>query len=406
MVPKKIRLAKLKSSVDYYACCGLGHRMSKMIDAYYISRVKNFGLRIFWGFCNETTEIFHHFFGAQPLEELEAVHSLHHALKINNESPCFSRFSRTGNETGCKCPSEYIEASGIFYNNLRRRFRGMDQVDAFRAKHNFQKHLVIGLHVRAGNGEQGDFVKKKRGIKNTTDWIQSISNILMELVQESTSTSREKLPPLLFIATDTASIVTDFRETLMGKIPVVDYEQERMEEGSGVAFGEMGKHLKVEDEACLMHWKIPLMDMMILASTDIVVAGRTSSFTQSLPMGVALSKDSKDRKLARTYCEVSPNATLYRCYEDFYDWCCHGTTHFHLEGTRRYEHRRMPRADFRNECKMDHHVVKRPPREYIQIATVRNQQAPSSFLPYDWGWVDRSKTPSNYWRAPVLLESG
>lgn len=40
------------SSVDYMACCGAGHRISKTADANYLARVLNFTLRSFWGFCD------------------------------------------------------------------------------------------------------------------------------------------------------------------------------------------------------------------------------------------------------------------------------------------------------------------------------------------------------------------
>ncbi len=378
--PRKIRLAKLKSSVDYMACCGLGHRMSKLVDAHYISHVKKFGLRVFFGFCNETTEVFHHFFGAQPLSELDHVTHQRTALKINNESPCFSKFTRTGNESECKCPRDYMEQSGIFYTSLMERFKGKKEVQKFGERHSFANHTVIGLHVRAGNGEQGDFMKKNRGIHNTSFWIHSMSNILLNISKKWTEKT-----PLLFVATDTASVVHDFRRELSEKIKVVDYEQERLGDGSGIVFGEAGTGIKPKGEDCLLHWKNTLMDMMLLASTDVVVAGRPSSFTQSLPMSVVLAR--RKRKTSHTYCEVSPNAEEYRCFEDFHDWCCRGTTELHLQGIRRYEYRRMPAVGFENSCPMDHRLQGRPAHENTLLVSVLRQQSKSAFLPYDWDWV-------------------
>jgi hypothetical protein len=43
------------SSVDYMACCGAGHRISKMADAYYLSKRLNFALRGYWGYCDTYT---------------------------------------------------------------------------------------------------------------------------------------------------------------------------------------------------------------------------------------------------------------------------------------------------------------------------------------------------------------
>jgi hypothetical protein len=44
-------LAESASSVDYMACCGLGHRLSKLSEANYLAEQFRFGLRSFWGYC-------------------------------------------------------------------------------------------------------------------------------------------------------------------------------------------------------------------------------------------------------------------------------------------------------------------------------------------------------------------
>jgi hypothetical protein len=139
--------AKVKSSVDYHACCGLGHRMSKMVDANYVAKKKNLGLRISWGYCNTTTDIFHHFFGPQPLSELENVKSTGLFLTIKNESGGFKKLIRDGNATNCKCPIDAIEEHNKFYESLRQRFRLKHKVQAFQKQH-LANHTVIGIHVR------------------------------------------------------------------------------------------------------------------------------------------------------------------------------------------------------------------------------------------------------------------
>lgn len=139
--------AKAKSSVDYTACCGLGHRMSKMVDANYVAKKKNLGLRINWGLCNNTTEIFHHFFGPQPLNELENVTSTGLRLKISNDAGGFKKLVRDGNATNCKCPRDVIEEHNKFYESLRQRFRLQKKVQAFQKQH-LANHTVIGIHVR------------------------------------------------------------------------------------------------------------------------------------------------------------------------------------------------------------------------------------------------------------------
>ena len=381
------QLAKLTSSVDYMACCGLGHRMSKLVDAYYIARFRKFGLRVFFGFCNETTEIFHYFFGAQPLSELEGVTNQGWSFKINNEAPCFSRFSRTGNVSECQCPRDYIEQSDSFYTSLTKRFRFRSEIEDYAKRHHFHNHTVIGLHVRAGNGEKGDFENKNRGIQNRTQWIRSLSDTILNIAK-----GWVEEPPLLFIATDTASIVQDLRLQLSGHMNVVDYDQERMADGSGIAFGARGSN-QLSGHECLLQWKNSLMDMMLLASTDVLIAGRPSSFTQSLPMSVVLSRNR--RKIQHdAYCEVSPDATAHQCFDDLFDWCCRGSTKFHLQGIRGYEYRRIPAVDFQRGCKMEHHLHERPFGEYDSLMSPRNQQAKTAFLPYDWNLVQHGRLSS------------
>jgi hypothetical protein len=421
--------AKRLSSVEYFACCGTGHRMSKMVDAHYIAHRKNLGLRITWGWCaagnsnnhndhNNSTEVFYYFFGPQPLHELRNVTSKALALKINNESPCFVKFGRRGpggnttnnnnNETtptdDCPCPTDYMKESGTFYKGLRRRFRARGEIDLFRRQHSFANHTVIGLHVRAGNGEEGEFIRKNRGIHNTSAWVQSMSKMLVQLSSQDDSSSRTssrknspQSPPLLFIATDTASIVKEFRRELVGIMPVVDWEQERAAEGTGVVFGVFGSKVR---SGCLSNWKNSLMDMMLLSHADVVVAGRPSSFTQSLPMGIVLARgnnnhddDDNDidddasfrRKIRHSYCEVNSAGTEYQCFEDFHDWCCRGRTDFHLGGIRKYEYRRMPRN--MDECDLYDHLQRRPRNERQGLASPSNMQVKYAFLPYDWSRI-------------------
>jgi hypothetical protein len=178
-------------------------------------------------------------------------------------------------------------------------------------------------------------------------------------------------PPRLFVATDTPSIITAFRDELKEKMAVVDYKQERAEEGKGVLFGTAGKLER--SSQCLGGWEGALMDMMILSYSDVVVAGRPSSFTQSLPITVSLAKPKATRVVPKTYCELNPAGTKTRCYKDFEEWCCQGETDFHLVGIRGYEFRRMP-VELE---KQDFEVSHRLPLSYTCPAY-------RCGFPYDW----------------------
>ena len=365
-----ITKAKNKSTVEYSACCGLGHRLSKMVDAYHIARKKNFGMRVIWEFCGDGTESFHHFFGPQPLSELEGVQDGREVIKVMNEAPCVESLVRTGNSTECRCPPDYIESNSVFFNGLVERFRFKDEVDTFRRNHHFDDHFVLGMHVRAGNGEVGDFTRKDRAMHNVSSWVDSVTAMLLTLSRNATSGR----PPLLFLATDTASMADTLRDALSGQMDVVVYEQERLPEGSGVLFGEHGSRdkLNVTSELC-QDLKNALMDMMVLTSSNVVISGNPSSFTQSLPMGVALSRDHT------LYCEVAPNGT-YRCYQTFQEWCCLGETFLRIEFIN------VPR---KSDCEIDSEfLVERPESETERLPSLGNSPPMTTFVPYDWDHLD------------------
>jgi hypothetical protein len=72
----------IKSSVDYHACCGLGHRLSRMSDANYVAQRLNLGLRSFWGFCGNR-EVFYYLFGPQRGHKLRNVTDTGNYLRIS-----------------------------------------------------------------------------------------------------------------------------------------------------------------------------------------------------------------------------------------------------------------------------------------------------------------------------------
>ncbi|KAG7353599.1 Nodulation protein Z NodZ [Nitzschia inconspicua] len=305
-------LLERSPSVDYFSCCGAGHRFSKMSDSYYLAKQIGFGLRIFFGFCDDQ-EVFSHFFGPQPVDEVIRMTSRwngtkdHLHLKINNENPGFTKLIRTGNISTCRCDEDRLQSDVEFYSGIRDRFRNREKVEAF-VKEYFTDRTVIGIHIRAGNGENGDFERKNRTIPNVDEWSASMSRLLQELSQNFTD------PPLLFIATDTAHIISNFKTLLRDVMPVIHFSQDRLNYGDGVLFGARGK-VENAGEKCLNGWSDSFTDMMILSHADVVVAGRPSSFTQSLPMTLALAKQKQSRKVSANFCEVFNDTITGECLE-------------------------------------------------------------------------------------------
>jgi hypothetical protein len=224
---------------------------------------------------------------------------------------------------------------------------------------------VIGIHVRAGNGETGDFASRGRPIENETEWLQNISDRIL---------NQEWGPSLLFVATDTPAIVDKLRYFLDGHMPVVALDQLRPDSGSGVLFGERGK-VTIKGAACLSGWKSAFVDMMLLSYADVVVAARPSSFSMSLPMSLALAKLVPERQHQRPFCEVNPSATEIKCFRDFKEWCCKGTTKFILDGIQSYDYLRMPPEHFPN--------LKIKERN-AQYCIPRPEGKKQVCLPYDW----------------------
>ena len=316
-----------KASVDYIACCGLGHRLSKMADAHNLAHMLGYGLRGFWGYC-EHVEVYSFLFGPQPPAELESVHVYNKTARIANVLPGGRRIVRPGNGT-CACGFRKMNRDAEFYGGLRQRFRFRDSVNEFR-RQNFANKTVFAMHLRAGNGETGDYVWKKRGIENETAWLQNFAKQMRKLVTPDVEN------PVLFLATDTSSFIDKLQHALEGVMPVIHYEQERLSEGEGVLFGERKANATESREVCLGGWENSLMDMILLSYADILIAGRPSSFVESLPMFLVLH--SQNEGSYHTYCEVNKLANKFQCFRNIREWCCDGSTAFAGHFLHEYTH--------------------------------------------------------------------
>ena len=147
---------------------------------------------------------------------------------------------------------------------------------------------------------------------------------------------------------------------------------------TGVLFGENFRQNAYQGE-CLGHWKNALMDLMIISHADVVISGRPSSFTQSLPMSVALAKAKSLRKVPYTYCEMNPSGSETRCYQDFQEWCCNGTTEFHLKGSTKYEFRKIP-------YQLEKVVFRMRDRTDVAYPLSLANCPRNCSIPYQWGW--------------------
>jgi hypothetical protein len=311
-----IKLANL-SSVDYVARGGLGHRLARMAAAAWTAKRLKFAMHTYWGHCGDDTEVFQHLFGVQSKESLRHVTDTNQFVRFHNDVDGFHTLERKARENECYCQKEQVHADRDFYKDLRNRFRYKKIVDAF-VKKTFAHHVVLGMHIRAGNGEKGN-VAKKLEIDNVTDWVKEASQRIIELSKKE----NWKKPPLLYIVTDTPSLIDLFGSELKGVMPVIDFPQERNADGDGVWFGDAGTEDR-EDLKCIRAWENNVMDMILLSHADLLIAARMNSFVQTMPMSLVFGRSHK--RVRTPTCELNFNATSLICSETYLDWCCNVTS--------------------------------------------------------------------------------
>jgi hypothetical protein len=306
----------VRSVFKYRACCGLGHRLSRQAAAYHASHRLGFQLQVDWGQCGDR-DIFSTLFREESEAELAAyVHSLNQSFEAANEVPGTHKALRN-------CAPDELETNYKFYKELQTRFLGQDNVDTFFQQH-FQNKFSLGIHIRDGNGEQGDFTNKKRQIKvSPEEWTQRVAKEIVKIVEKAKNHSIDLSPPVLFVASDNAQYIGLFQTQLKEEgIPIVHWEQAYLPEGMGVFMGQRQKG-GYDTEQCLKTWMDMLMDMVLLSSADVVIAGQYSSFSQTMPMHLALGKPHEQRVVEKTFCEVLNEGTDMHCHKDQMDWCMH-----------------------------------------------------------------------------------
>jgi hypothetical protein len=260
-----------------------------------------------------------------------------------------------------------VESDYELYRQLLERFQFRNDVHDIMDGYNSSAYTVVGLHIRAGNGEQGDFEKyrllgrrgREGGGRNGNDnggdldgWIANVTKLLYNYV--TSDTKRLVKPPLIFLATDTPEVIdkvqeafASFRNTTASSttshtaIPIVVIPQHHPAPGEGVSYEGHG-HADVS--SCLDSWKSQFMDMMVLSEySNIVVAGQYSSFTQTIPLSMIFhhkdhkkyeaghpraqrSPTSSTSSLPRMFCEVGVDGNAMQCFDTFVSWITQKST--------------------------------------------------------------------------------
>lgn len=337
------------SHIIHYAQAGLGHRLLRSAAAAYLGRVEGMALRAYWSgtvFENNTKDLFSMLFEPFTRDDFKFVNSTNRTLKFTNEVGAAGIVSTkyTGgledNKGKCLCTNDEIRVQSDYFLSLRNKYTRRHLVQSFMTLNNYSDHTVFGVHIRAGNGERRHM--KGRGVHHQpTLFVESFINNIR------TKYPTPARPPLIFIATDERRYRTFIAEEVKRQglaWPVVMVDQEFLAAGEGT-MANGNKDVEM--------WHSMLQDSFLLSHSDVLISGTFSSFSQSLPMYLALERPDEERREQNTYCELidhtksqgkkvdggwynsTPVLKLY-CYDRMMDWCCGS-------GAKNPHHRKMPK---------------------------------------------------------------
>eukprot|EP00588_Corethron_pennatum_P033240 CAMPEP_0194342846 /NCGR_PEP_ID=MMETSP0171-20130528/94178_1 /TAXON_ID=218684 /ORGANISM="Corethron pennatum, Strain L29A3" /LENGTH=439 /DNA_ID=CAMNT_0039108763 /DNA_START=260 /DNA_END=1580 /DNA_ORIENTATION=- len=214
---------------------------------------------------------------------------------------------------------EKMASDAEFYRLLWDRFVHKEEVTEFERRNRFEEHFVVGVHLRLGNGELTHFNESGRGVHNEIEFVANITDLLHHFIGKVQADYPrrfdENKTPLIFLATDTPRLVPDImKSTESFGVPTIVLPQIRAKDNEGVTY----EALRGKGGDCLDGWRAMFSDAFLLARSDVVVAARVSTFTQSLPLSAVLEKS--ETALGPRFCEVSDTATSMTCMEDAAAW--------------------------------------------------------------------------------------
>ena len=326
--------------IRYKAFAGLGHRLVRMSNAFHLSKALNVTrLSMDWRKCNGAP-IFDHLFGKGPLvvpSPTQPLFSFLHftdgrlgrrdavsTVTFKSDVPYYTdTFSNRELSSLQNMTPPYfgkIQSDMEMYRQLLTLFRFRGSVQTFRQANNVSDHTLLGLHVRAGNGEQGDFNEKGRAFSDLDRWISNITDLISGYSQRQ-AFSR---PPMIFLSTDTFEVISKLRDAFSKHgIPVIFAPQDWVPSGKGASYQYNNG---LNKSSCLQGWMSQFMDMMLLSESDVLIAGAYSSFTQTLPLSIMFDKAASSSSgessglVPPKFCEIVVAGDLMFCFDNFRDW--------------------------------------------------------------------------------------
>lgn len=372
---------KNSNRIVYVGNFGLGHRLSKMSAAYHLAQRLKVVMEAQWGSCaaddtslGEAIPIFDYLFGGNVLVPLQDplttpldgdsgsqpftskrlwikndCHGYYAGQNFKNARQPIPDSYTHDNHPGIDNKNQpdngspmfdKMDSDGRLFQELQDRFlqtqksRQQQQsitnrtvtVQGFMQQHRFSKHTVIGLHVRAGNGEQDHFVQANRTVNNHDYFMANLVALLQLFLERQRQENRN--PPLIFLATDTPSVIPYLRQAIQAwnvPVPVITFPQPLLPPSTGVTFSQVKT-----GQPCLDAWEAMMADTILLGHADVLVAAMRSSFTQIMPMSMIFQQHGKDEgrslvspastTITPRFCEVSESGQSMTCVDNREAW--------------------------------------------------------------------------------------
>jgi len=257
-------------------CCGFGHRMAVVMEAYHTARALNKTLAISWGPCKEATKnvfaaLFPRAGGGDVIGASNQAITWNPRSEAHNDCrKIVGRDQRT---------VKYNVAALDLFQQLGHQLAPMvqRQVDAF--KSSFEGFPIIGLHVRTGNLAPNDTVTdrdfnlKGRSIDMPIKlFLRRHLHQIHRLAVHMGYGERYKV----FLSTDSLTMQKEFMAEA-GPHRGVVRSQPFPGAGHHMMLSQLGSNNK--GSACDIKWFLnPLVDNLLLASTRMLVIAKPSTF--------------------------------------------------------------------------------------------------------------------------------
>mmetsp|Transcript_34104 Transcript_34104/g.109423 ORF Transcript_34104/g.109423 Transcript_34104/m.109423 type:complete len:429 (+) Transcript_34104:220-1506(+) len=287
-------------------CCGLGHRMSRLMKVYVYALSRSKGVVVDWGACvgTDVTNLWSEFFENQDELAAGAGGKRDEWIQVDADAvdwrpPSTGRLRSIHKEWELAFAHASVAPyasrfAALLARSLKPRWRSRLGRFLLKEFHSTKKKKVIGVHFRLGNGEQ--FSRKP---VNTTKTVLRAAAAARQLATSLGFSSWR-----LFVATDD----TDALELLRTHAPDLDVfarPQWRPPKGAGVAFSSWRlddglvdspdlkerAHLDLvrDGESCVANSGDMLLDALLLGYTDALLLTVPSTFSV-LPKAMAYAR--------------------------------------------------------------------------------------------------------------------